>query len=397
MIALFLSLTILPAILAILSGRSAQRLADAGSEEARSWFGNLAQWIIPRRRLALGIVVATVAVVAAGIPRIEIDDRFVQYFDESVTFRTDTDHVNARLTGVYNASFDLESGEEGGVSDPQYLNRLEAFTTWLEEQPEVVNVNSLADIMKRLNKNMHADDPAWYVQPEDRELAAQYLLLFELSLPFGLDLTNVVDVDKSATKVTATLQDLSTNQMRDLESRANAWLVEHASGVMTGVASSPSVMFSHISKRNVDSMISGTILSLILITIVLMIALKSVRFGILSLAPNVLPIAVGFGAWGYLVGNIGMAVATIAGLTLGIVVDDTVHIISKYRYARIHLKQSPEQAVQTAYRYVGRALVITTVILVLGFGILTQSTFRMNWSMGVLSAITLGLRSSLMF
>ena len=383
MFAFLFSVTLLPALLAILPHKK-----PALIDQEQDFFAKLARNIIPHRGKYF-LATATIGIgLAICIPLIQLDDRFVQYFDESIEFRQDTDRLNEKLTGVYNVSYDLESGDTEGITSPLYLKTLDHFTVWLRQQPEVIHVNSVADIFKRINKNMNNDVTSFYRMPESKELASQYLLLYEMSLPFGLDLTTLINIDKSASKVTATLMDLSTTQMRDFEERSNAWISKHGQGIFEGIGASPSIMFSHISKRNIDAMVSGTVLSLVLITAVLMLAMKSMRFGLLSLIPNVLPIVMGFGLWALLVGSIGMAVATIAGLTLGIVVDDTVHIISKYLRARRE-GYSAEESVVKAYTAVGRALLITSLVLICGFLIMTQSTFRMNWSLGLLSSITI--------
>ena len=174
--------------------------------------------------------------------------------------------------------------------------------------------------MKRLNRNMHGDDLDWHRLPDQRDLAAQYLLLFEMSLPYGLDLNNQVNVDKSSSRMTVTLGNLSTREVRGLISRAQARLQEELPAPMEAVATSPSVMFSYISQRNIESMLMGTFLAVLLISIILGVALKSARYGWISLIPNLIPAILGFGAWGLLVGSVGMALAVVTGMTLGIVV-----------------------------------------------------------------------------
>ncbi len=120
--------------------------------------------------------------------------------------------------------YSLDSGAEGGITDPQYLRKVEAFAEWANKQPEVVHVRAFSDIMKRLNRNMHGDDPSFNRLPGDSRLAAQYLLLYELSIPFGGDLNDRIDVAKSATRMTLTVTDLSARDMRALDTRAQAWI-----------------------------------------------------------------------------------------------------------------------------------------------------------------------------
>ncbi|MFQ5637183.1 MAG: RND family transporter [bacterium] len=291
------------------------------------------------------------------------------------------------LTGIYGVEFSLGSGESGGISNPEYLAKLDEFAEWLRAQPEVIHVNSFSEVMKRVNKSMHGDDESWYRIPENRELAAQYLLLYELSLPYGLDLNNQINIDKSATRFTVTLDDLSSVQLREFSARSEQWLKENTPEYMFAYGVGPAVMFANISGRNIIGMLKSTTAALILISLSLMIALRSFKFGALSLIPNLVPAVLAFGIWGVTVGQINMALSMVMGMTLGIIVDDTVHFLTKYLRARREKNLSPEDSVRYAFSSVGLALVVTSVILVAGFAILTLSAFDMNAGMGKLTAV----------
>jgi predicted RND superfamily exporter protein len=245
--------------------------------------------------------------------------------------------------------------------------------------------------MRRLNKNMHGDDPARYALPESRELAAQYLLLYEMSLPYGLDLNNRINVDKSATRFTVTTADLSSSELRALTEAGEAWLRGNAPPSMHSVGSGPMVMFSYISGINIRSMLLGSVLALFLISGLMIFALRNVRLGALSLVPNLVPAAVAFGIWGVTTGVVNLGLSVVIGMTLGVVVDDSVHFLSKYLRARRVEGLGPQEAVVYSFRSVGRAIVMTTAILVIGFSILATSAFDMNASMGKMTAITLAV------
>jgi predicted RND superfamily exporter protein len=146
-------------------------------------------------------------------------------------------------------------------------------------------------------------------------------------------------------------------------------------------------MFSHLSRRQITSMISGTLLALVIISVVLMIALRSFGMGFLSLIPNIAPIAVGFGVWALFSGTINVGMAIVFGMTLGIIVDDTVHFLSKYLRARRAHNVSAPEAVRYAFSTVGKALVVTTLVLLIGFAILAQSSFGMNSDMARITTI----------
>ena len=149
------------------------------------------------------------------------------------------------------------------------------------------------------------------------------------------------------------------------------------------------IMFSNISKRNINGMLGGTTAALILISGILIVALRSVKIGLTSLVPNLVPAAMAFGVWGLLVGRVGMGVAIVSALSFGIVVDDTVHFMSKYLRARREHGVDAAGAVRYAFRTVGTALWMTSLILVSGFFVLTFSGFGMNSQMGLLTAIAI--------
>jgi predicted RND superfamily exporter protein len=326
---------------------------------------------------------------ALVIPTIDLNDQWVKYFDERFEFRQDAEFAINNLTGLYPVEFSVRSGEAGAISNPSYLEKLEELTEWLRKQPEVVHVYSYADIIKRLNKNMHEDDPAWYRIPDSRELAAQYLLLYELSLPYGLDLNDRINIDKSATRVTATLDDIPTRQTRAFITRAKEWFSANTPEHMRSGPTGAPVMFSYISERNIHDMLRGNVIAVILIAIIMMIALRSVAFGAFSLVPNIMPILMTFGIWAILVGQIGMAAATVSATSLGIIVDDTVHFLTKYLRARREQGLDRAGAINYAFRTVGFAIFATSIILAAGFGVLAFSTFKITGEMGTLTALAI--------
>ena len=283
--------------------------------------------------------------------------------------------------------YSLSAGYEGGITDPEYLRALDAFAQWYREQPEVSHVQAFPDIMKRLNKNMHGDDPDFHRLPEDPELAAQYLLLYELSLPFGSDLNNRIDIAKSATRMSVVARSLTARQQRELDARAQAWLRANAPELATE-ASGVSIVFAHLSQRNIESMLRGTIIAMALISLILVGVFRSVRLGLLSLVPNFIPAAMSFGLWGYLVGRVGLAGSVMTAVAFGIVVDDTIHFMSRYLKARREGLLASD-AVRSAFRTVGKSLWTTTAVLALGFLVFASSGFEISWALGLMVTITI--------
>jgi len=383
MLAFVFSVTIFPALLAILPMRIKVQ-ADVEQDK----MSRLANFVINKRKVLLPLVGVMVIASTIFIPKNEINDDFVKYFDDTVPFRTATDFMQENLSGMTLLELSVKSGESNGVNNPYFLKTVDQFSNWLRDQPETDHVNTLTDTLKRLNKNMHGDDPTWYKLPDSREMSAQYLLLYEMSLPYGLDLNTQLNVDKSSTKIIATFENLSSNQQIELGQRIKTWFESNASPFELDFAS-PSFMFANIGQKSIKSMLFGTVVALLLISILLGFALKSWRYGLISLLPNLLPAAVAFGVWGMINGQIGMSMSMVIGMTLGIVVDDTVHFLSKYLHARRNNNSDAKAAVHYAFGNVGSALWITTLVLVAGFTVLAQSTFKLNGDMGLLTAITI--------
>jgi predicted RND superfamily exporter protein len=379
------SIVLLPALLVILPIKIKKK-----PDDHKSAMDSFADLVIKFNKPFLIISIIITISIGTMISRIEINDQFVQYFDESISFRPDTEFMMKNLSGIYSIEYSIGSLGAEKINQPEYLSNLEKFTQWLRLQPEVDHVFSMADIFKRLNKNMHGDNPEWYRIPDEEALAGQYLLLYEFSLPYGLDLNDRINIDKSATRLTVTVKDISTRQLRAFKALSEKWLQDNTPQYMHSRATSPAIMFAFISDRNVNAMVKGNIFSLVLISGVIMLALRSFSIGLISMIPNLAPIAMGFGIWGVLIGQINMAAAFAFAACLGIIVDDTVHFLSKYIRARREENMAVREAVHYAFHTVGSAMAVTTVILMAGFMVMAQAGFQMNSYLGLLTAIVIG-------
>ena len=382
---LIYSVTFLPALVYVLPNR-----VMPSKSIAVTYMNRFANWVIKLRHQLL-IVSSVIAISLLSLaPMNVISDKFSEYFKDDYYFRIDTDFLDKNLGGLYLIEYSLDSGVEQGISNPDYLNRIEEFANWYRQQPEVKHVSTYTDIVKRLNKNLHGDDEAFYRLPDSQELAAQYLLLYELSLPFGLDLTNQLNFDKSSSRMRVSFAAMGTPEFIEVQERAKYWLQANAPEFVQQ-GSSMSLMFTHIGIRAMMGSIKGALIALVLISIILVISLKSVRIGLISIVPNILPGMVGFGVWYFLRGEVGMSTSMVLGITMGIVVDDTVHFLSKYIRARRDRGLSVEDGVRYAFSTVGVALWVTTIVLVVGFLILGTSDLANNGDMGLLVAIVISI------
>jgi predicted RND superfamily exporter protein len=386
MMAFLFSVTTLPAVMAILPVKVRQ-----SEDRIAAFSSRYGGWLVGRWQAAL---VAS-AIVVGGLGWMAQynkfgDDDFVRYFSEDIRFRTDTDFARDHYSGFMGVFYDLDTKEDWGVAEPDYLRKLEAFEAWWYENPDVTNVRSIAPLMKRINKSMNGDAPAAYAIPDERALSVENLFLYEMSLPFGLDINQQINSEKSGSLFRVTFGDVASEKIRRYGADGEQWLKDNAPELLTQVTGPP-LMFAHISLRNIESMQSGTLIAMLAISALLMIALRNLKLGALSLVPNLLPLIMTLGVWAIIHGNIIFTNAVVSGMVLGIVVDYTIHFLSKYLRARREMGLSTEAAVRSAFTMVGAPIVATSVILVAGFLVLTTSDFAGNSTMAGLTSIAIVL------
>lgn len=377
------SITTLPALVAILPIK--QTALPTAADKKTTINARLMTHLV-NQHASLILTITAVLTVAAilMLPRMESYDEPLKYFSQKIEFRRDSDFTIENLTGIETIEIALPA-LNGNVAEPKYLADLDALKSMLEKEHDVVNVSTLADTMKKLNRSMHGDNEAFYRLPEERTLASQYLLLYELSLPRGLDLNNTVDLSKSSSKVVVTFSDTNSKRIIEVVDKIRHWLDSNNHHFAEPVIGSPSVMFAHISKSNIDSMLKGTSVTFMIITLSLMIALRSVKLGALSIISNVLPALFAFGLWALLIAKADIAVAVAATVTIGIMVDFIVHFLIKY--SKYRQDYPTQEAITQTLSIVAGPIISTALILICGFSILALSEFRLNWVLGALSAL----------
>lgn len=324
---------------------------------------------------------------AVWLGNIRLDDDFARYFGEHFEFRQASDYAEDHLTGLNIVEFDIGSGESGGVFDPAYQAKLAEFEVWLRGQPGVVSVAAVSDITQRVHDAMYPGGAAGDL-PADRETIAQYFLLYELSLPFGASLNDRIDVARSSSRVTVILRHMTSSEIRDFNESAAAWLAANAPPEMRSRATGINALFANLSGSNIRSMILATLVSLVVIAFVVGFALRSAVYGALSIFLNLLPSLVGFGLWGLLFQEIGLAASVVTAMTIGLIVDDTIYFLLMYQQAR-ERGLPPDEAINHVFSTVGVAMLVITVSLTVGFGILMFSGFEVNRTLGAMTALVI--------
>ena len=378
------SVTTLPALLSYLPLRP----PTTRDRETRlmDWFAALA--VRERNAIGVGFLIFLVFM-GFALTLNRYNDTFTRYFDPEMTFRQDLEFLSKNLTGIMQVHHSIDAGEEGGAFEPDYLAQLDELAQWYDHQPGILHVESFTQIIKRINRTLHQEDPLYYTTPRGREEAAQYTLLYEFSLPYGLDMNNILNLSRSATRLTVTFGNVDSADIVDTEARAHEFAEQQLPAVSVGEGVGPSVMMGHLGRRNTEAMVPGMVLAVVLISVTVLIALRSAKLGVLSFFTILLPSVVTFGLWGMIDGNIGVMAASVVAIALGIVVDSNVHFFSKYQRARREQSLATPEAVLYAFRTVGVAIGVNSLILALGFALLAESWIKPNQDMGILTAIAI--------
>lgn len=381
---LILVLTILPYILSkvVLASKNFLVLLVSSFSKA------LAEWVISYRSIILVLIPSvTIGLFLLGLNN-ELDDNLVKYFDRSVEFRQHAEAVDEHFSGIYNIDYSLSTGRENGTFNIEFLKFVESFELWLGQQDQVVSVDSPLHRIKDLNRLINGDDDTYYRVSIDSNQVAQNFLLYEMSLPFGRDTSNFISLNKESLKVTARLRNQSSQQMISFEGSVNHWLNKNKPENVKIDYSSPAIIFSHIGASSIVSLLQGAFFALMVISCVMIFIFRSFFIGLASLLPNILPIGAAFGVWYLLSGQISMGLAGIAAMAIGIVVDDTVHFLYQYMQG---LKRglSPIESVRQTFDKTMAAIIISSVLLAIGFILLATSSFEKNADMGILTSVTI--------
>ena len=381
MAAFVFSVTLLPVFLCLVPIRMKEVKPDHVD-----MFDRIGQFIVLRRKALFWSSGVVIVAAIAGVPRLELQENWLELLTERYEFRQSADFISKNFTGVESLEYSLDSGLESGVTNVDYLEQVDAFSDWYREQPEVAHVFSIADIMKRLNQNLNGDNPEFYILPDDSDLAAQFLLLYEFSLPVGRDLNNLINVERSTSRVTVVLKSITTKEKVALDQRARGWFRANAPE-LDSAASGIAVVGAYSIQRNINGMLIGTAIAMGIVSLLLLVVFKSAKYGFVSLIPNFVPAAMALGLWGHFISEVGVAASVVTAIAFGIIVDDTIHLMTKYVRARREGKL-PSESVLISVRTVGRALLVTTAVFALGFLVFAGSGSTGNQTLGILVGMT---------
>lgn len=383
-----LSMTLFPAILSHVSAFS-MRTERIMTEGAIARFTHWVPGFTLRHRRSLlalggGLLVTSLAIV----PRIEVDSNFITYFKQDNPTRSDLLYFNETYNGIQNIDIIVDSGTPGGIHEPAFLQQFADLQTWLEAQPETGNVNTVVDFLRTTNQALNEDDPAHYQLPDNRQMAAQLLFLYDNTGPEE-DLSDIKDFDEQYLRLSVPVLNMPASATSEFLQRVSRHLQEQHAELPVQLTGSL-VMYNAQDLYIADGMFRSFMIALLIIALSFMVLFRSVKYGLIALVPSVVPIIM-TGSLLVLLGiplNLGTMV--VGAMTMGIAVDDAIHVMNRYLTAR-RSGESTYPAILRAMTESGRAVIFTSIVLIIGFSVMLLGSFVPYIYVGLFAATIMAL------
>jgi uncharacterized protein len=336
----------------------------------------------------LAVTVALSLIAMIGIRDLHVDTNHISFFSPSHPLGQSARVIDDELSGIYSFQIMLEGPAES-LSTPDSLQRMDRLENALRKLPNVKKVRSVADYVRRVNKELHDGDPAADVVPADAATVAQELFVFTLGGEGRHELERVVASDYSRAQIDVKLRAMDSYGVLAMIDRSDALGSEAFKGSgITATTTGSGRLFSTLDHYLVASQISSFGTAFITVFAVIFVIFRSIRFGFLTIAPNVLPVLAVLGVMGFLGISMNIATVMVASVALGIVDDDTIHFINRYR-REVAAGATTDEAIATATVHEGRASLTTAVINSLAFGVLLFSEYKPTAWFGGLLALTM--------
>jgi len=391
--AFVVTFTLLPALVLLIPIRKVpEPLGVSG------FIGGVSRLVERRSGLLFWASVVIITTTFALLPLNKIDfDRF-SFVDKDSDSHTVLRALSEKIGNDQSLVYSIDSGEYYGITQLEFLHQVEAFSQWLEDQPEASFVSSYANLLKTLNKAEHDNDENWAVLPEDNLQIIDYLVTYQLVQEIEPHMEPLFDPDYSAVRLVIGTSNLSNAGLLEFNDKIEQWIAENLPPQYAVMHGDRSILFARLDQSISMQLLQGFSLSFLLITVIMLIGLRSWRYGLLSIMPNLFPATIVFGVWGVVVGGLNPYILMLFSISIGLVVDDSVHMLSKYIFAR-RRGDTPEPAVKYALDRAGSAITITTLSLATGTVILVFSNtfYYTNVAMLLTPIIVVALLLDLLF
>ncbi|MEE2677798.1 MAG: efflux RND transporter permease subunit [Myxococcota bacterium] len=384
------TLVLLPALLAALPLRPhPQRAGVAERNRLLAACGVMAA----RHPKSAALVTLGIALVSVGAAtQVSFSSDPMAYLPPDHVYREAMDYIDARDGGTFSLDVVVDTQRENGLHDPDLLDRMEAMrgrvADYRAEGLIVRRTTSVLDVAKETHQALNENRPEFYAIPRDRQLLAQELLLFENS--GSDDLEKLVDPQFQKARFTIRTLWADGYETIGLVDRATREFREIFGDSATLTVTGMSAVVTRSVRAVVESMARSYGLALLLITPLMALLIGSLRSGLVSMVPNLLPIVMTLALMSVTGIHIDMFTLMVGCVAIGLAVDDTIHLIAGFRR---YLAQTgdPVRAVELALQTTGRALLFTSVVLTCGFLVLTLSSMANLRDFGLLTAFAISM------
>lgn len=370
------TLTLLPALILLLPANKVPKPLGV-----RGFISYVTRLVAQRGNLLFWSSAALIVFTLGLLPLNKVDFNRYSFIDKESDFHHVMKALAEKIGNDQSLVYSIHSGEYYGITELEFLTQVDDFSRWLEDQPEASFVTSYTDLLRSMNKSEHEDeaeannsvlDQEWDELPSDKLQIIDYLVGYQLIQEIEPNLEPIFNSDYSAIRLVIGTSNLSNLELIQFNDRIDQWVTANVMPGYRIMHGDNSILFARLDRSISVELMQGFTLSFLLITLTLMIGLKSVRYGLLSIMPNLFPATIVFGFWGLFVGELSPYILMLFSISIGLVVDDSVHILSKYISARRDGK-APEDAVQYSLDKAGSAITITTLSLAVGTFILVFS------------------------
>jgi len=380
-LAFVISVVWLPAVLLLLK----KPVKKIQKQEETKMFRGYGAFIVRNDRMIIAMGTLIVAVMGIGLAFVKVDSNTIRYFAPEVEIRKSAEFTMDNLTGSMSYTVIVDSGKTDGIKEPEFMRTVEKFCTdyQLMFPKDVRDIISLLDTIKKYNKIMNNSDSV----PKERNLIAQYLLLYSMGLPQGMEITDQMDFDQRKLRINVLTNIVDTSKDIKMINFAKEWWAKTSYSMnLTG----QTAMYAYMQKDITDTLIYSLSLTILIVSLMMLLIFKRLKILWILLLPNLLPVVLVIGLMGWLGLTIDMGVAIAGAIIIGVAVDDTIHFLVKYFDARKR-GLSMVDTFDEVLHYAGRAIFFTTIVLSLSFSIFAFSTFTPNQNFGVVTAIALML------
>lgn len=371
--ALALSLTAVPALLVLVPNRPSRVFGSGRRDPVATAVGRLGRLVARHPATVVLVAVGLAAASAVGASRLRLDDERIRSFQPTEPIVRADRAIGARLGGTNTLDVLIDGGAPDALYSPELLRRIAAYQADLERLPHVVRTDSVVAYVKQMHQAMHADDPAYWAVPGDRDLVAQYFLLYSMAGDVA-DLDHVIDVEARHANVRVVMDRGRWSDFAGVVEPARRLAHRRfaGSGAVAVVTGSGTARYQRAVELRRDHP-RGVALSFLAVLGTTALAFGSLRAGLLCLLPVGLSVLGTYALMGALGIWLGLGTSMAAAIAIGLSVDFAIHTVSRLRELVETAGLPLALALERLYPTTGRALLFNFAAVCCGFGVLGAS------------------------